>query len=341
VWKNSVRGIVASCVGALLAAPAFFALPDFIAPRASAAQTSVGSSVSATTPHTAFPQEARDGLETLYRGDPDAALEIFHGIENSHPGSPLGYLLEGEARWWKIYCSSLDLKWNQIDAYRREPAPEDDAYLRLAGKAISLAEDQLQRKETAEMHLYAGMGYALRARLFGLRKENRATARAGVRAREHFLRALELDPRLSDADTGLGLYNYYVDTLSTIARVLRYFMGIPGGSKEDGIRQLETAMVHGELTAVDARFYLSKNLRTYDQQYQRAVEVLEPLTAQYPRNPIFALMLGNLYALLGRNDRAAAIYHSAESMPISDPDCKDRISAVAHKGLDALNAPSK
>jgi predicted Zn-dependent protease len=100
-------------------------------------------------------------------------------------------------------------------------------------------------------------------------------------------------------------------------------------------------MVHGELTAVDARFYLSKNLRTYDQQYQRAVEVLEPLTAQYPRNPIFALMLGNLYALLGRNDRAAAIYHSAESMPISDPDCKDRISAVAHKGLDALNAPSK
>jgi len=44
---------------------------------------------------------------------------------------------------------------------------------------------------------------------------------------------------------GLGLYNYYVDTLSTIAQSVRFFMGIPGGSKDDGIRQLQLAIDHG------------------------------------------------------------------------------------------------
>jgi len=58
----------------------------------------------------------------------------------------------------------------------------------------------------------------------------------------------------------LGLYNYYVDTLSTMARVLRFMMGIPGGSKEEGIRQLHLAMLYGQVTPVVARFYLAINL---------------------------------------------------------------------------------
>lgn len=321
-----LRGFVALFVGALLAAPSFDARPL---------------SPSIPPQHSSIPHEALSGLDTLYNGDPDASLQIFRNLEISQPDSPLGYILEGEARWWKIYCRSLDLKWNQIDAYHHEPSPEGDLYFRAADKAIALAESHLQQKDSAEMHLYAGMGYALRSRLFGLRHENRATAHAGVKAREHFLRAKELDPQLADADTGLGLYNYFVDTLSSIARILRVFMGIPGGDKQEGIRQLERAMVHGELTAADARFYLSKNLRNYDQRYQRALEILEPLVAQYPTNPIFKLMLGNLYAMLGRNDRAAALYLSAESIPQSDPECKARIAAVARKSLDALTSPQK
>ena len=122
------------------------------------------------------------------------------------------------------------------------------------------------------MRFYAGMAYALRARLTGLRGERRATAKAGVRAREHFLRALELDPGMTDAYTGIGLYNYYVDTLSAMAKVLRFFMGIPGGDKNEGIRQLQLAAQSGTVTRAGARFYLAKNLRTYDLDYARSVE---------------------------------------------------------------------
>jgi len=318
-------------------------------PDVCAAQRPNSSIASSTTVQSAaapltLPKETSEGLDVLFNGDPNAAIAIFYRIETSQPSSPLGFLLEAEAQWWKLYCDALEFKWGHLDAWRRDEVTEDAAYLRLVDKAISLAEARLAQNDTAEMHLYAGIGFALRARLMGLRNERRATARAGVAARAHLMRAKEMDPQLADADTGIGLYNYYVDTLSAIAKILRVFMGIPGGSKQDGVRQLENAMDHSQLTAVDARFYLSKNLRSYDQQYERAIAVLEPLAARYPKNAIFQLMLGNLNALLNRKEKAAAYYHSAETisagMPASDPACKARIAALAKEGLSKLSADS-
>jgi tetratricopeptide (TPR) repeat protein len=268
-----------------------------------------------------LPPAAKEGIARMYGGDPDGAMVLFRTLEESQPEDPLGYLLEGEARWWKMYCAAYEIKWGMIDAWKRPKAASDNDYLALADKAIHLAEKQLAAKETAEMHLYAGIGLALQARLHGLRDEHRATAHAGVKAREHFLRALQLDPDMADADAGLGLYNYYIDTLSGFVKVLRVFMGIPGGSKKEGIRQLERAMNEGELTAAGARFYLAKNLRTYDHQYEQAITILEPLVEQYPHNPVFLLLLGNLNAELSRSAKATEYIHAAQNAAHAEADC--------------------
>ncbi len=287
-----------------------------------------------------LPAEATDGLRLLYSGDPDAASELFRKLQQERPNHPLGYLLEADARWWKLYCATLEIKWNLIDAWHRSRLREDDDYFALADKAVALAEAQLQPRESAEMHLYAGMGLLLKARLLGLRDERKATARAGVKAREHLLRAVQLDPDLADAYAGLGLYNYYVDTLSSIARMLRFFMGIPGGDKHEGIRHLQRAMIQGELTAVEARFYLGKNLRNYDQQYERAAGVLEPLVALYPQNPLFHLLLGDMNAKLNHKEKAAASFHAAESLTLRDATCRARLQQVLRAALAALGSPA-
>lgn len=276
----------------------------------------------------------------MYAGDTDGAIRLFREIEQAEPGEPLGYLLEGEARWWKMYCAALEVKWGMVDAWERSKRPGDRQYLALADRAIHLAQARLKENDTAEMHLYAGLGWALEARLYALRDEKRAAARTGVRARAEFLRALALDPALADADTGLGLYNYYVDTLSTFVKILRFFMGIPGGDKKEGMRQLTAAMNRGELTSVEARFYLAKNLRTYDYQYERALALLQPLVEQYPRNPIFLLLRGNLYAELGRQELAAADFRAAENLPLADSACAARVRAVAGAFLAARSRPA-
>jgi hypothetical protein len=283
-----------------------------------------------------LPPEAKDGLRLVYNGDPDAALPFFRKLQEGQPGQPLGFLLEAEAHWWKIYCASLDIKWNLIDAWRRARLPEDQEYFSLTDRATQLAEAQLAKNETPEMHFYAGMGLLLRARLLSLRDDKRATARAGVKAREHLLRAIQLDPGLADAYTGLGLYNYYVDTLSAIAKVLRFFMGIPGGSKRVGMQQLERGMREGELTAVEARFYLAKNLRNYDQQFERAADILAPLAERYPNNPLFPLLIGDMNAKLNRKEKATANFHAAENLAARDTACGKRVAEVIRAALAAL-----
>src|SRR5260370_17104488 len=116
--------------------------------------------------------------------------------------------------WWKIWCTSAEFKYGMTLPRRRANVAGDRRYLEVAAKASSLAEAQIAEHETPEMQFYAGMGDALAARLYGLRGEGRNTARAGVRAREHLLRATALDPQLADADFGLGLYNQYIHPFS-------------------------------------------------------------------------------------------------------------------------------
>ena len=190
------------------------------------------------------------------------------------------------------------------------------------------------------MHLYAAMADALASRLYSLRGEYRATARVGVRARENFQKAIAMDPSLSDAYTGLGLYNYYVDTLSTLARLLRFVMGIPGGSKEQGIQQLERAIREGTITPPVARFYLALNLENYDQQYEQALQVIQPLVEKYPDNAIFQLVQGDLYAKLGRKAQAEASYRAAISAAALEPNpqCRANLSRLGQESLAAIGS---
>jgi len=283
-----------------------------------------------------LPPDTPAVLEKIYSFDIDGAVEAAKRMEADRPEHPLGYLLEAEALWWKIWCTSAEFKYAMSDARHHPKLEADQRYFQLAAKASSLAEAQIKRHETAEMQFYAGMADATAARLYGLRWENRNTARSGVRGREHLLRARTLDPGLADADMGLGLYNYYVDTLSAMARVLRFLMGIPGGSKQEGVRLLEHAISEGVLTPDLARFYLAMNLHRYDEQYEKALAFIGPLAEKSPANPIFQLARGDLYAKLGRKERALLCYRAAAALKIQDAECQARIQELARVSMEAL-----
>jgi hypothetical protein len=279
----------------------------------------------------------------MYSGKPDQAIVLARNLEAARPQHPLGYLIEADVLWWKIYCKWLERKYNTIDSWshQRPPQPDDNAYLALADKVTRLAEADIAKKDTAEMELYAGLGYASRARLVGLRYEKMATAHAGVEGRKHLLRCLELDPDMADADLGLGLYNYYVDTLSAMAKVLRFFMGIPGGDKRVGLRQLETAATKGELTQTEARYNMAKSLRNYDRDYARAAAAASPLTTEFAENPLFLLIAGDIAAKLGQNDEAAMRFRAAADAPMEDATCAERVQQIAREALAALAGPAK
>jgi len=282
-----------------------------------------------------LPRGTSATLDKIYSFDTNGAIVDAQRLQRDEPDHPLGYLLEAEALWWKIFCTSAEFKYGMTDARHRPKLAADQHYLDLVAKASSIALTRLKNHETAEMQFYAGMGDAFAARLYGLRGENRTTARFGVHGREHFLRAVQLDPQLADAEFGLGLYNYYVDTLSAIAKLLSFFMGIPGGNKQEGIRQLEEDMAQGVLTPAAARFYLALDLHRYDQQYERALVVIGPLVEKYPSNPLFQLARGDLYAKLSRMEQALECYRAAAALPVQDAECRAHVQELVRASLAA------
>ena len=198
--------------------------------------------------------EALAVADQIYSGDFEGGRAAALRLQEQQPQHPIGYVLEAESLWWKIWCTSAEFKYGMTYPRHRAKLPADRHYFELAARVSSLAEEKIAQHDSAEMEFYAGMGDALASRLYGLRGEGRNTARAGVRAREHLLRAVAINVELADAEFGLGLYNYYIDTLSAAARVMRFFMGIPGGSKKEGIRQLQHAIAEGVLAPPEARF---------------------------------------------------------------------------------------
>jgi hypothetical protein len=298
--------------------------------------TATGSTARAGT--IVLPLEARQAMDAIYGGDPDAGIAIARGVQRARPEHPLGYLLEGEALWWKRYCATCEIRYGMADAWRRGKFPEDDAYLVVADKEVAAAEAQLAKSESAELHVYAGLGYALKARVYGLRGENRNVARNAVKGRAEMLRALELDPQMADATAVLGVYNYYVDTLSGIVKVLRVFLGIPGGSKAEGVKQLQVGVENGVLMAVDSRFLLATLVRQYDQKYELALSAAEPLAARYPHNPLYALLAGNLSVELGRNAKAAEYLQAAKREAMPDTVCNSRTHEMADELLATIRS---
>lgn len=272
------------------------------APRAQTAQHSEPPTELAT---------AERGVNLLMNADIKGATQAFRQIQASDPSSPLGYMLEADAVWWKIYLTTGDLVDPDVfDVDSANSTPYDATFERLVRAAISKSEANLRAgRDPARNQLYEGLAFALRARLLGLRGKAMPTARAGKKMRSLLMAASARDPSLVDADLGLGIYNYFVDTLPGIVKLLRWMVGLPPGNRELGLQQLQDAAEHGPLTSGEALFYLGKDYsRSNEQQYGKSLQYFSELAHRYPDNGLWNLLNGSVEIRLGHRQQGEQLY---------------------------------
>jgi tetratricopeptide (TPR) repeat protein len=254
---------------------------------------------------------AQQGLDLLMNGDPDAAIKVFRKIESDDPDSALGYLMEADALWWKIYFATGNLIDPDVFVVPSDSkTPYDSRFNKLVDTAIEKARaNRSANRDVARNYLYEGMAYGLRGRLASMRESNLAAARAAKQMRSLLIDALQHDRNLRDAYAGLGLYDYFVDTLPTIVKLLRWMIGLPGGSRERGIQEIEYAAKYGQLTNAEALYYLAKDFsRSNERQYSKSLELFQQLHSRYPANGLWTLMVGSLKIRMGSAEEGEALY---------------------------------
>ena len=183
--------------------------------------------------------------------------------------------LEALSLWWQI---QLDL----TDHSR------DEAFTTTVNQAIAEAERWTAAEpQRAEAWFYLGAAYGVRSQYRVYREERLAAARDGKRIKEALERALALDPSMHDAEFGIGMYRYYAGVAPAVFRFLRFFLLLPGGDREDGLRQLERAAKLGVLVKGEAQYQIQILYLWYENKSKEALTIIRDLQQQYPHNPLF------------------------------------------------------
>lgn len=267
---------------------------------------------------------AARGMNELMDGNFDGAIQTFRQVQSADPESPLGYLLEADVSWWKIYLTEANLIDPDVfEALSEAATPYDADFWRLDGTAIGKAAAHVAAHQDEARNLfYEGLGFGLQTRMEALRDHVLATARSGKKLRNLSLAALKLDPNLGDAYFGVGLYNYFEDTLPTYVKMLRFLILLPGGNRLEGLRQIQAAMEKGQIVTAEARFHLAKNYsRPTDREFAKSLELFRQMERLYPHNPLWKLLVGSTELRMGYVKEGEAHYRQVISQtahPSSD-----------------------
>ncbi len=183
-----------------------------------------------------------------------------------------------------------------------------DQKLNAAAAASIAASDAWTRREPqrAEAWFYLAGSYAPLVQWRVLRGERLAAAREGKKIKDALERALQLDPTLADAYFGIGLYHYYAAVAPTYAKLLRWLLMLPGGDREQGLREMLQARARGEVLRGEADFQLHVLYLWYEKKPKEALALLEALGAQYPTNPLFLERIADAHETYFHDSGASA-----------------------------------
>jgi tetratricopeptide (TPR) repeat protein len=193
-------------------------------------------------------------------------------------------------------CQVLDLVslWWQLQLDPGSPARDAD-FRRSADATIAAAEAWTVREpRRAEAWFYLGGAYGARVQFRAVRGEQLAAARDGKRIKDALEEALRLDPGLQDAFFGIGLYHYYADVAPTAAKILRRLLFLPGGDRNQGLREMQRARERGLVVRDEATYQLHLVLLWYEHRPEQALQLVRALRERHPRNPHFTQRIAEI-----------------------------------------------
>jgi hypothetical protein len=286
--------------------------------------------------------EFQQALQEIRSAKFREAIQTSATLEKAFPEHPLAALIQAEAYWGMMYYQTGHITsseiWNEAD---EKTSPNDRDFQQAIEKSIELGEQMRKRPESAAAAvLYIGYAHGARARLYALRDQGLKSASDAKQMRGDLLEAVKLNPDLeSDAGLGLGTYNYYADVLSPILKFFRFFAGIPGGNRDEGLQQLRNASERAVLWNEEARYELARIYAVREGRHADALSLFKDLSARFPDNPLYALF--TCYEEEKVSGGAAAMQYCQKAKAAAeklDPAYRGRIQNAAQGAVERLQA---
>jgi hypothetical protein len=240
---------------------------------------------------------ARVTLGLVYDGNFPAAEARLAGLAAEHPEDPV-----------LPYLQALALEW-RLEQDPRSRA-HDAEVLSLADRSLALAGTRSAAEPADGRALLArGAAHGVKSRLHLFRWEKGSASREAVRMREALLAARAAGVDARDLDFGLGLYDYYADTLPRFFKILAFVLRIPGGDRERGLAAIARVARGGSLFHDDEARVQMYDIHSYfEGRPDRARHWIRAMWRLHPGWPLWGLKLAQLLGEpMGLWDESAAV----------------------------------
>jgi tetratricopeptide (TPR) repeat protein len=244
----------------------------------------------------------REAFEHFYDLDYAGAVERFERFHAEHAGDPQGTVLLLDAVvFQELYrLDLLDTTFYANDGFltgkhaTEEDPKRRDRIMALADETVHEADWRLGQNPNDVDALYArGWARALKCTYVAMVERGFGSGfHLASQAKDDEMRVLQLDPDYVDAKLVAGVYEYVVGALPLPFKFLIGFAGITG-SKSKGLAMLTDDGNRGITTNVEARTTIALFLRR-EARYKEAIQVVQGLRKEYPRDYLFALEDANL-----------------------------------------------
>lgn len=220
------------------------------------------------------------GLDRLYALDLNAAEKDFRDVMVKEPEEPAGpFFLAG--LYWVQFTQSFDVLEGGGEL--------EDQFMFYTDEAAKRAQARLKKNpDDAEAYFFLGGVWGYRGRWKVLQRHWLKAARLGIKGYKYLQKAVKLDPGLADAYLGLGIYDYYAETLPTVIRILKNLI-IPG-DKARGLRYILETTQNGHYSKTEAKLFLIGIYQTEEKQFEKALDLIHEIRKEQPDNDYFGLM---------------------------------------------------
>ena len=249
-----------------------------------------------------YDPQVRAAYGAFYNLNYPVAVADFKRYHKEHPGDPqaTAYLLDAVVFEDLYRQDLLDTTFYATDGFLTGRHATDEnpkvtqRVMDLSNEVVRDADWRLSKNPNDVNALFArGWARSLECTYIAMvQRRFGAGFRLAMKAKDDEMRVLQLDPNYADAKLVVGVYQYVVGALPWPFKLLIGFAGITG-SKTKGMQMLREAATHGVITSVEARTAMELFLRR-QARYKEAIQVVEGLEKQYPRDFLFRLEEANL-----------------------------------------------
>lgn len=237
-----------------------------------------------------FDQRIDRGLEVLYQGEYQDAIDSFDALIAQHPDNPTGYFFKAGAMQLRAMAYE-STEWDKIQAALLDSSQE------LSSRAIA------KDRRDAWACFIRGGTRAYRAAAEARSKNYLGALSNGLSAVSDLNKAVSIDPQLYDAYFGIGSFHYFRTKATSVLKWLPFI----GDNREKGIAEIRLAIDNGRFSKVMAQNGLAWIYVDYG-KYSQALELAGELEQQHPRNHTFYWISPEVHWRTRQWAKAAAAY---------------------------------